>query len=100
MTVGNLLRPATKNIKRLLAYSCIAHAGYAMMGIVALSKEGIAATVFYLMGYAFTNLAAFTVVILFSRVAGSDEIADYAGMSRRSPGLALAMLVAFLSLGG
>ncbi|MBI4630122.1 MAG: NADH-quinone oxidoreductase subunit N, partial [Chloroflexi bacterium] len=56
--------------------------------------------VFYLTGYVFTNLAAFAVVILFSRVAGSDEIADYAGMSRRSPGLALAMLVAFLSLGG
>ncbi|MBI5350202.1 MAG: NADH-quinone oxidoreductase subunit N [Chloroflexi bacterium] len=100
MTLGNLLALPQKNIKRLLAYSSIAHAGYAMMGVVALSKEGIAATVFYLTGYVFTNLAAFAVVILFSRVAGSDEIADYAGMSRRSPGLALAMLVAFLSLGG
>jgi NADH-quinone oxidoreductase subunit N len=100
MTIGNLLALPQKNIKRLLAYSSIAHAGYAMMGVVALSKEGIAATVFYLTGYVFTNLAAFAVVILFSRVAGSDEIADYAGMSRRSPGLALAMLVAFLSLGG
>lgn len=100
MTVGNFLALPQRNIKRLLAYSSIAHAGYAMMGIVALSKEGVAATVFYLAAYALTNLAAFTAVILFSRVAGSDEIADYAGLSRRSPYLALAMLIAFLSLGG
>ena len=100
MTLGNFLALPQRNIKRLLAYSSIAHAGYAMLGIVALTKEGVAATMFYLLAYVFTNLAAFTVVILFSRVAGSDEIADYAGLSRRSPGLALVMLVAFLSLGG
>ncbi|MEK7327609.1 MAG: NADH-quinone oxidoreductase subunit N [Chloroflexota bacterium] len=100
MTLGNLLALPQRNIKRLLAYSSIAHAGYAMMGIVAFSEQGIAATVLYLMAYALTNLAAFGVVILFARAAGSDEIADYAGLSRRSPGLALAMLVAFLSLGG
>jgi len=100
MTVGNFLALPQRNIKRLLAYSSIAHAGYAMMGIVALTTEGIAATVFYLTAYMLTNLAAFTVVILFSRVVGSDEIADYAGLSRRSPYLALAMLIAFLSLGG
>jgi NADH-quinone oxidoreductase subunit N len=100
MTLGNLLALPQRNIKRLLAYSSIAHAGYAMMGIVAFSEQGIAATVLYLMAYVLTNLAAFGVVILFARAAGSDEIADYAGLSRRSPGLALAMLVAFLSLGG
>jgi NADH-quinone oxidoreductase subunit N len=100
MTLGNLLALPQRNIKRLLAYSSIAHAGYAMMGIVAFSEQGIAATVLYLMAYVMTNLAAFGVVILFARAAGSDEIADYAGLSRRSPGLALAMLVAFLSLGG
>lgn len=100
MTLGNLLALAQKNIKRLLAYSSIAHAGYALMGIVALSSQGVAATTFYLIGYVLTNLAAFAVVILFARAAGSDEIADYAGLSRRSPGLALAMLVAFLSLAG
>ena len=100
MTLGNLLALSQKNIKRLLAYSSIAHAGYALMGLVAFSQQGLTAVVFYLVGYVLTNLAAFTVVILFARVAGSDEIADYAGMSRRSPALALAMLVAFLSLGG
>ncbi|MBI3242397.1 MAG: NADH-quinone oxidoreductase subunit N [Chloroflexi bacterium] len=100
MTVGNLLALPQRNIKRLLAYSSIAHAGYAMMGIVAFTQQGVAATVLYLMAYVLTNLAAFGVVILFARAAGSDEIADYAGLSRRSPGLAMAMLVAFLSLGG
>lgn len=102
MTVGNFLALPQRNIKRLLAYSSIAHAGYAMLGIVALSADhsGLAATMFYLVAYVFTNLAAFGVVILFARSAGSDEIADYAGLSRRSPYLALAMLIAFLSLGG
>ncbi len=100
MTLGNLLALKQNNIKRMLAYSSIAHAGYALMGVVAFSQEGVAAALFYLIGYVVTNLAAFTVVILFARVSGSDEIADYAGLSRRSPPLALAMLVAFLSLGG
>jgi NADH-quinone oxidoreductase subunit N len=102
MTLGNFLALPQRNIKRLLAYSSIAHAGYAMLGIVSLTADhsGLAATMFYLVVYVFTNLAAFGVVILFARSAGSDEIADYAGLSRRSPYLALAMLIAFLSLGG
>jgi NADH-quinone oxidoreductase subunit N len=89
-----------KNIKRLLAYSSIAHAGYAMIGLVALSTLGAASLIFYLAAYVVTNLAAFAVVILFARSAGSEEIADYAGLSRRSPLLAFAMLVALLSLAG
>lgn len=100
MTVGNLLALPQTNIKRLLAYSSIAHAGYAMIGLVALSSFGTASVIFYLIGYIVTNIAAFAVVILFARSAGSDEIVDYAGMSRRSPGLALVLLVALLSLGG
>jgi NADH-quinone oxidoreductase subunit N len=100
MTLGNLLALAQKNIKRLLAYSSIAHAGYALIGLVALSQFGAASLVFYLTAYVVTNLAAFAVVILFARSAGSEEIADYAGLSRRSPGLALALMVALLSLAG
>ena len=100
MTVGNLLALPQTNIKRLLAYSSIAHAGYAMIGLVALSSFGTASVIFYLIGYVVTNIAAFAVVILFARSAGSDEIADYAGLSRRSPGLALVLLIALLSLGG
>ena len=100
MTVGNLLAIPQTNIKRLLAYSSIAHAGYAMIGLVALSSFGTATVIFYLIGYVVTNITAFAVVILFARSAGSDEIVDYAGLSRRSPGLALVLLVALLSLGG
>ncbi len=100
MTVGNLVALKQTNIKRLLAYSSIAHAGYAMIGVVTASSLGVASVIFYLLAYIVTNLAAFGIVMAFSRVAGSDEIKDYAGLSRRSPGLALAMLVAFLSLAG
>jgi NADH-quinone oxidoreductase subunit N len=100
MTLGNLLALAQKNIKRMLAYSSIAHAGYALIGIASLSGLGLTSTVFYLMAYMMTNLAAFGAVTAYSRVIGSDEIKDFAGMSRRAPGLALILMVAFLSLAG
>ena len=100
MTLGNVLAISQSNIKRLLAYSSIAHAGYALIGLVALSVFGVASMMFYLLAYVITNLAAFAIVILFARTAGSEEIADYAGLSRRSPWLAMALLVAFLSLAG
>jgi NADH-quinone oxidoreductase subunit N len=100
MTLGNLVALKQTNIKRLLAYSSIAHAGYAMIGVVAVTELGVTSVVFYLLAYILTNLAAFGIVMAFERVTGSDEIKDYSGMSRRSPGLAIAMLVAFLSLAG
>jgi len=100
MSLGNLVALKQTNIKRLLAYSSIAHAGYAMIGVAAVSELGTTSAVFYLLAYILTNLAAFGIVMAFERVTSSDEIKDYAGMSRRSPGLALAMLVAFLSLTG
>jgi NADH-quinone oxidoreductase subunit N len=100
MTIGNVLALAQRNIKRLLAYSSIAQAGYALIGLAALNEAGIAAVVFYLLTYTVTNLATFGVIVLASRQIGSDEIADYAGLSRRSPGLAMAFLIGFLSLGG
>jgi NADH-quinone oxidoreductase subunit N len=108
MTLGNTLALAQKNIKRLLAYSSIAHAGYALIGVAAVSRFGsgdvtrfgITSVVFYLVAYVVTNLAAFGAVAAFWRISGSDEIADYAALSRRAPGLSLVMLVAFLSLAG
>jgi len=100
MTLGNLLALTQRNIKRLLAYSSIAHAGYALIGVAALSELGTASVVFYLMAYVATNLATFAVVVLFAQSAGSEEIADYAGLSRRSPGLALVLLIGILSLAG
>jgi len=100
MTLGNILAISQSNIKRLLAYSSIAHAGYALIGLVALSLFGVASMMFYLLAYVVTNLAAFAVVILFARASGSDKISDYAGLSRRSPWLAFVLLIAFLSLAG
>jgi len=100
MTIGNVLALVQKNIKRLLAFSSIAHAGYILIGVVALSQLGITSVVFYLIAYLITNLAAFGIVMTFSLVVGSDEISAYSGLSRRKPWLALAMMVAFLSLAG
>jgi NADH-quinone oxidoreductase subunit N len=100
MTVGNMIALAQKNIKRLLAYSSIAHAGYALIGVAVASELGVSSVTYYMIAYLATNLAAFAVVGIYGRIAGSDDISAYAGLSRRSPGLALAMMVAFLSLAG
>ena len=100
MTVGNLIALTQKNIKRLLAYSSIAHAGYAMIGVVAFSQLGIASTVFYLIAYILTNLLAFGIVGIVGHVNGSDDVSSYNGLGRRNSTLALAALVAFLSLAG
>ncbi len=100
MIVGNFIALAQKNVKRLLAYSSIAHAGYAMIGIVAFNQLGFASTVFYMVTYLLTNLLAFGIVSVVGRVTGSDDLTAYNGLSRRNAPLALAMLAAFLSLAG
>ena len=100
MTVGNLIAMAQKNIKRLLAYSSIAHAGYAMIGVVAFSQLGVASAVFYLFAYMLTNLLAFGIVGIVGHVTGSDDVSAYNGLDRRNAALSLAALVAFLSLAG
>jgi NADH-quinone oxidoreductase subunit N len=100
MTVGNLIALTQKNIKRMLAYSSIAHAGYAMIGVVAFSQFGVASTVFYLIAYILTNLLAFGIVGIVGHVTGSDNLYAYHGLSRRNATLSLAALVAFLSLAG
>jgi NADH-quinone oxidoreductase subunit N len=100
MTIGNLIALSQTNIKRLLAYSSIAHAGYALLGVAAVSVLGVTSVIYYFLAYVATNLAAFGVIMIASQTLKSDEIADYAGLSRRSPTLALFMLIAFLSLAG
>jgi NADH-quinone oxidoreductase subunit N len=102
MTVGNLLALVQKNIKRMLAYSSIAQAGYTLMGVVAATRTdlGVAAVAFYMFMYVLTNILAFTVIIAVSNTIKSDDIYDFANLGRRSPYLALAMVLAFLSLGG
>jgi len=100
MVLGNFVAIFQTNIKRLLAYSSIAQAGYALIGLVTLSQDGSGATMFYLLMYVFTNIAAFGVIILISNATKSDDLKDLSGLNRRSPFLALVMLFAILSLGG
>ncbi len=100
MTLGNLVAMWQTNIKRLLAYSSIAQAGYILIGVVAASSRGVTAVLLYLAAYALTNLGVFAAVIAFSNQTGSDEIEDYAGMHKRAPGLALVMIICLLSLAG
>lgn len=100
MALGNFVAIFQTNIKRLLAYSSIAQAGYALIGLVTLSQDGSGATLFYLLMYIFTNIAAFGVIIIVSNATKSDDLKDLSGLNRRSPFLALVMLIAVLSLGG
>ncbi len=100
MTLGNMAAIFQGNIKRMLAYSSVAQAGYAMIGLVVFTQDGSGATMFYLLMYAFTNIAAFGVVIVVSNASNSDQMEDLYGLNRRSPYLALVMLFALLSLGG
>ena len=101
MAVGNIVAIAQTNIKRMLAYSSIAHAGYALLGVVALSHEGLAAMMSYLFIYAFMNIGAFAVVTLL-RTEGvkAEELKDYIGLSKTHPFLAALMLVFMFSLTG
>jgi NADH-quinone oxidoreductase subunit N len=100
MTVGNIAALTQTNMKRLLAYSSIAHAGYIMMGVVALSESGARALQIYLLAYVFMNLGAFLVVTLIHAEDGTFDLRDYPGMYRRAPFLTLAMAIFLLSLMG
>jgi len=100
MLLGNFLALAQTNIKRLLAYSSIAQAGYMIIGVAAGSSLGLSGASYYLLAYMLTNIAVFGIIHIVSRSTGSDDLSSYAGLSRKSPGLALAMLIALLSLGG
>jgi NADH-quinone oxidoreductase subunit N len=101
MILGTVVGVAQSNVKRMLAYSSIAHAGYLLVGLVAANTTGKAAVLFYLAAYAVTNLGAFGVVALLgTRDDGHDEVRDFAGLWNRRPGVAALMAVFMLSLGG
>jgi NADH-quinone oxidoreductase subunit N len=100
MTAGNVAALTQTNMKRLLAYSSIAHAGFILMGVVALSETGARGMMVYLLAYLFMNLGAFLVVTLVHRQDGTFDLRDYAGLVRRSPFLTFAMAVFVLSLVG
>ncbi|KAA0227066.1 NADH-quinone oxidoreductase subunit N [bacterium] len=100
MTLGNLVAIVQTNMKRLLAYSSIAHAGYALMGVVLLTQEGINATMFYLVAYYLMNLGAFLVVIIVQELIGSERLQDYRGLGFRAPVVAACMTLFLFSLTG
>ena len=100
MVTGNLMAIPQRNIKRLLAYSGIAHIGYMLVGLAAFSSSGVAMMLFYLVAYMFGNMGAFFVVEVVAQSEQSEGIDAYRGLAQRSPLLALAMLIFLLSLGG
>jgi NADH-quinone oxidoreductase subunit N len=100
IVAGNLMALPQRNIKRLLAYSGIAHIGYMLIGLAAMSAGGVATVLFYLVAYLFGNMGAFFVVQAVGVAEQSDDLDAYRGLAQRSPVLALAMLLFLLSLGG
>jgi len=100
MTFGNLAALVQKDIKRLLAYSGIAHAGYLMMGILALSRDGSASAIYYIGVYLFMNLGCFYVIVLLSKGGENILLNDLMGLAKRSPLLALVLAVSAFSLAG
>jgi NADH-quinone oxidoreductase subunit N len=98
---GNLAAMPQNNLKRLLAYSSIAHAGYLLIAVASLAGANSAAAIsFYLAGYLLMTLLSFLVIVVVANATGGDDIANFNGLGKRCPGLAFAMLVAMLSLAG
>ncbi|MBI2884653.1 MAG: NADH-quinone oxidoreductase subunit N [Candidatus Omnitrophica bacterium] len=97
---GNLAAIPQTNIKRLLGYSSIGHAGYVLMGLSTATRFGAQTVGFYLLAYLFSNLAIFFVITLVSKAGGGDSLDEYNGLSRRSPLLAAAMFIGLSSLAG
>jgi NADH-quinone oxidoreductase subunit N len=97
---GNLCAIPQRNLKRLLGYSSIAHAGYLLLGVAALSASGQSAVMYYLAGYLFTIIAAFTVIALVMQHLDNEDISALAGLNQRSPLLATTMTLAMASLAG
>jgi NADH-quinone oxidoreductase subunit N len=100
MLLGNVAAIPQTNVKRMLAYSSIAQAGYIMTGLIAGTAAGVKGMMFYLMIYVFANVGAFGVVAAVSKHRDGESIADLAGLSRQAPMLAVAMTVSLLSMAG
>jgi NADH-quinone oxidoreductase subunit N len=100
MILGNLAALSQSDIKRLLAYSAVAHAGYALLGAVAGSRPGMSSLIYYVVTYAVAVLGAFGVVAVVESNVGNSRLTDLAGLARRAPGLSFCMLIFVLSLAG
>jgi NADH-quinone oxidoreductase subunit N len=100
MVIGNIIAIPQTNLKRMLAYSGVAHAGYILLGIVSYTTAGISAMLYYMLLYIFANIGAFASITAFSNQTGKDDIEDFSGMWKRSPFLAAVMLISLLCLAG
>jgi NADH-quinone oxidoreductase subunit N len=100
MLLGNLTAIVQSSVRRLLAYSAIAHAGYMLLGILPHGERGLAALVYYVITYGLATLGAFGVVSIVERQTGGDRLSDFAGLSRRAPVLSFCMTIFMLSLAG
>jgi NADH-quinone oxidoreductase subunit N len=100
MTLGNLVAIVQKDMKRLLAYSSISHAGYVLIGILSMSQTGYASAIFYALAYLVMNLCCFLVVVKVAQDGSDLKIAQLAGLHRRSPILAMALMLAVFGLAG
>ncbi|KAA3630647.1 MAG: NADH-quinone oxidoreductase subunit N [Bacteroidetes bacterium] len=100
MTIGNLFALRQKNMKRFLAFSSIAQAGFLLLGIIAANQNGMAVVVYFVLIYVFSNLGAFGVVQAISLNTGKENIDDYEGLYRTNPKLSLVMLLSLFSLAG
>ncbi|MDY6897970.1 MAG: NAD(P)H-quinone oxidoreductase subunit N [Cyanobacteriota bacterium] len=100
MILGNVVALAQTSMKRMLAYSSIAQAGFVMIGLIAGTEAGYSSMLFYLLVYLFMNLCGFTCVILFSLRTGTDQITEYSGLYQKDPLLTLGLSLSLLSLGG
>jgi len=100
MTVGNIIAIVQHDIKRFMAFSAISQAGYILMGFLGPDPAGPPAMLYYLVVYVFTNLAVFGVIVWYSNQTGRETIADYRGLSRTNPLIALAMMLGLFSLAG
>ncbi len=101
MILGNIVAVSQTNLKRMLAYSSIAHAGYILMGVASGNQTGVAGALFYLIAYTFTNIGAFAVLTAMAKQSGEDQtFPAYRGLYKRNPGLALMMMIFMLSLTG
>jgi NAD(P)H-quinone oxidoreductase subunit 2 len=100
MVLGNIVALAQTSMKRMLAYSSIAQAGFVMIGLIAGTDAGYSSMIFYLLVYLFMNLCGFTCVVLFSLRTGTDQISEYSGLYQKDPLLTLGLSISLLSLGG
>ena len=100
MVLGNLAAIVQSGVKRLIAYSAIAHAGYMLLGVLAHSGQGIAALIFYAVTYGLTTVGAFGVVSVVENALGDDKLSTFAGLSRRAPVVSFCMMIFMLSLAG